>query len=164
LISMMSCERETVRLFVILTVLLFGSAIATAQNPGADAAGSADLGAVAPGASTPSASTNQRTPDTGAAQHSPPPAKPFELVFDNFAGKQVQAYVDGGLKCTIPSRYHCILWVPDETTHSVHVVRAGGDIYDSKVQFPIIVSGIAHDGAAYIITDQRVWLELKPAK
>jgi hypothetical protein len=161
---MMSCERRSVRLVVILTVLLFGSAIATAQNPGAGAADNADLGAVAPGASKPGASTIQSTPITGAAQPSPAPAKPFELVFDNFAGKQVQAYVDGGLKCTIPSKYHCILWVPDETTHTVHVVRTGGDHYDSKVQFPIIVSGTAHDGAAYIITDQKVWLELKPAK
>ncbi|HKV55578.1 MAG TPA: hypothetical protein VJN94_13165 [Candidatus Binataceae bacterium] len=98
-----------------------------------------------------------------APKPTPPAGNPFELVLDNFATEAVKAYVDGGLKCTLPTRYHCVLWVPDKSPHSVHMVRSDGFTYDDKFQFPIVLSGKAHDGAAYIITDQNVRIELKPS-
>jgi hypothetical protein len=99
-------------------------------------------------------------PDTAA----PPltaPANPtaasakLPLRLDNTSSKEVDAYIDGGLKCKIPAGYKCDLQVPPGR-YSIKFLRIDGKAFNDSFELPQFIAGKQHDNGTFLIMEDRV--------
>jgi hypothetical protein len=99
-------------------------------------------------------------PDTDAP---PPVAAPtasasgpkLPLRLDNASSKEVDAYIDGGLKCKLPAGYKCDLQVPPGR-YSIQFHRIDGKVFSDSFELPQFVGGKQHDDGTFLIMEDRV--------
>jgi len=99
-------------------------------------------------------------PDTAA----PPltaPANPaaasakLPLRLDNTSSKEVDAYIDGGLKCKIPAGYKCDLRVPPGR-YAIKFLRTDGKAFNDSFELPQFIAGKQQDNGTFLIMEDRV--------
>jgi hypothetical protein len=77
------------------------------------------------------------------------------LRLDNTSSKEVDAYIDGGLKCKLPAGYKCDLQGPPGR-YSIKFQRTDGKVFSDSFELPQFIAGKQHDDGTFLILEDRV--------
>ncbi len=116
---------------------------------------SASIGFAQGASPSPSGSVPQAAATPWSATVPPPPGSKLPLGILNTSSKEVDVYIDNGLKCKLPAKYKCILQVPPGR-YSIRFVRAGGGVFSDSFELPQLIGGVEYYDGAYLIKEDRV--------
>jgi len=102
-----------------------------------------------PGAGAPQAAATPWSPTVA-----PPPGSRLPLGIENLSSKDVQVYIDNGLKCKLPTKFKCLLSVPPGR-YSIRFVRVGG-VFNDSFELPQTIGGIVYYGGLFIVREDRI--------
>lgn len=77
------------------------------------------------------------------------------LRLDNTSSKEVDAYIEGGLKCKLPAGYKCDLQVPPGR-YSIQFRRLDGKVFSDSFELPQLIAGKQHDEGTFLIKEDSV--------
>jgi hypothetical protein len=96
-----------------------------------------------------------KAPPPLAAPGSSASGSKLPLRLDNTSSQEVDAYIEGGLKCKLPAGYKCDLQVP-AGRYSIKFVRADGKVFNDSFQLPQLIAGTEHNEGTFLIQNDRV--------